>query len=166
MWTLKDMRSLRYSPEASYRTRDHSCHNGLDAGSGCLRTSKCVIPNHLQPLKACNCPAHLLISFTGRQVDDGDSDGAPFPKNACHRQRLHYHRTCGGRTKRNIHIMGAVHLDHATHYCALHELHAPAEKDTSCPRDRNFHLCRYWSLSDYETHSDLTIYQAWWLGLL
>jgi hypothetical protein len=57
-------------------------------------------------------------------------------------RRSYCHRARGGRTERNIYIMGPVHYDRAPHYSAIHELYTPAEEDTSSPRNRDIDLRR------------------------
>jgi hypothetical protein len=84
-----------------------------------------------------------------------------FPDLASNAQHSQYYRACGGWTERDIHIMGAVHYDHAPHNSTLHELHAPAEEDTSCPRDSHIDLCRYSPLRGLGKHSDLILFQVW-----
>jgi hypothetical protein len=84
-------------------------------------------------LKAFDLPAHLLTSFTGRQADEVDPDGAPLPRPYMHYSALTIRRTCGGRTEGNIYIMGTIYLDHAAYHGTFHELLAPAEEDTSSP---------------------------------
>jgi hypothetical protein len=115
-----------------------------------------LLPPKIQALEGCPLPAHLLTSTTGRQADEIDPDGPLFPVLAWNAQHSQYYRACGGWTERDIHIMGTVHYDHAPHNRTLHELHASAEEDTSCPRDCYIDLRRYSPLYDVGKHSDLT----------
>src|ERR1700733_5975649 len=84
-------------------------------------------PPHRHTLRTFDLPDHLLTSFTGRQADEVDPDGAPLPTSCihCSAQRSQYRRTCGGRTEGNIYIMGTVYLDHAAYHGTFHELPAP-----------------------------------------
>jgi hypothetical protein len=46
------------------------------------------LPPQTQVLEACDLPAHLLTSTTGRQADEVDPDGSSLPRSCLQRSAL------------------------------------------------------------------------------